>query len=111
MAWPRREDLATAGLRELEEETGYAPAAVTPESVRYLGVVWDNPAMGVGQSHIYLARGLVATGNHHRDEGEFVALHWVTPAWLTAAVRSGAIKDRVVVAAVAYLVLNGEIAI
>ena len=44
------EDLVAAGLRELEEETGHAPAPITPESVRYLGVVWDNPAMGVAQS-------------------------------------------------------------
>ena len=67
--------------------------------------------MGTAHSHIYLVRDLVATGGDHRDEGEFVTLHWVTPAWLKAAVRSGEIKDRVVVAAVAYLLLNGEIAI
>lgn len=105
------EDLAAAGLRELQEETGYAPAVVTPATVRYLGVVWDNPAMGVAQSHLYVAHNLVATGADHRDEGEFVSLHWVTPAWLRAAVRAGDIKDRVVVAAVAFLVLNGEMPI
>ncbi|MCB0115875.1 MAG: NUDIX hydrolase, partial [Caldilineaceae bacterium] len=37
------EDLRTAGLRELAEETGYAPTQVTDETVRYLGSVWDNP--------------------------------------------------------------------
>lgn len=103
------EDLQPAGLRELLEETGYAPATITPQTVRYLGSVWDNPAMGVGQSHIYLARGLVPTGAPHRDDGEFVTLHWVQPDWLKRAVRSGEIKDRVVIAALAYLLLDQEI--
>lgn len=103
------EELQATGLRELEEETGYTPLAVTPDTVRYLGTVWDNPGFGVAQSHIYLARGLVETGRPHRDDGEFVTLHWVTPGWLKEAVRNGAIRDRVVVAAVAYLLLNGVI--
>ena len=103
------EELQDAGLRELAEETGYAPAAVTPATVRYLGVVWDNPAFGVARSHIYVAHDLVETGGQHRDLGEHLSLHWVTPAWLKAAVRGGVIQDRVVVAAVAYLLLNGEI--
>jgi hypothetical protein len=33
-------------------------------------------------------------------------LHWVSPSWLKEAVRTGEIKDRVVAAAVAYLLLN-----
>lgn len=110
------EDLLTAGLRELLEETGYAPAPIaaattapnTPATaaVRYLGVVWDNPALGTMCSHIYAAWNLVQTDQPRRDPAEFVTLHWVSVAWLKEAVRSGAIKDRVVVAAVAYLLLN-----
>lgn len=103
------EDLQSAGLRELLEETGYAPAVVTPESVRYLGSVWDNPAMGTAVSHTLLARDLVQVADHAREHSEFVALHWVTADWLKEAVRSGEIRDRVVVAAVAYLLLDGEI--
>ena len=105
----RGEDLQAAGLRELLEETGYAPAAVTPDTVRYLGAVWDNPAMGTGLSHTLLVRDLAPAGDHAREHSEFVSLHWVTPAWLKEAVRRGEIKDRVVVAAVAYLMLNGEL--
>ena len=75
----------------------------------YLGAVWDNPAMGTGLSHTLLVHGLVPTGDHAREHSEFVSLHWVTPAWLKEAVRRGEIKDRVVVAAVAYLMLNGEL--
>ena len=96
-----------AGLRELLEETGYAPAAVTPETVRYLGMVWDNPGYGHAASHLYAVWGLEAAAETQRDQTEFVALHWVAPEWLKEAVRSGEIHDRVVVAAVAFLLLNG----
>lgn len=103
------EDLQAAGLRELLEETGYAPAVVNAQTVRYCGAVWDNPGMGTAISHIYRVRGLQLAGDTQPDHGELVTLHWVTPAWLKAAVRSGEIRDRVVVAAVAYLLLEGEL--
>ena len=103
------EALQTAGLRELQEETGYAPARVDDDTVTYLGVVWDNPGFGVACSHIYRVRGLEAVAATDHDHGEFVSFHWVTPDWLKAAVRTGEIKDRVVVAAVAYLLLRGEL--
>jgi 8-oxo-dGTP pyrophosphatase MutT (NUDIX family) len=103
------EDLQAAGLRELREETGYAPALVDATTVRYCGSVWDNPGMGTAVSHIYRVRGLEAFAATHTDAGEFVTLHWVKPDWLKQAVRSGEIRDRVVVAAVAYLLLEGEL--
>ena len=101
------EDLQNAGLRELMEETGYTPAQVTPETVRYLGVIWDNPAFGLAQSHVYGVWGLIPAGSIRRDPAEFVTLHWRPVEWLKEAVRNGAIKERVVVAATAYLLLNG----
>jgi 8-oxo-dGTP pyrophosphatase MutT (NUDIX family) len=100
------EDLQAAGLRELLEETGYAPAVVNDETVRYLGLVWDNPAFGPMCSHIYAAWGLEPVSATRRDPAEFVTLHWVSVPWLKEALRSGEIKDRVVVAAVAYTALN-----
>lgn len=103
------EDLQAAGLRELREETGFAPAAVDAETVTYLGAVWDNPGFGVAISHIYHVRGLEPTDAIHHDHGEFVTCAWVSQEWLKEAVRNGEIKDRVVVAAVAYLLLRGEI--
>jgi hypothetical protein len=51
--------------------------------------------------------GLEAIDQVQRDPAEFVTLHWVPPAWLREAVRTGEIRDRVVVAATAYLLLNG----
>lgn len=100
------EDLQAAGLRELEEETGYAPALVNDETVRYLGVIWDNPGFGTMCSHIYAAWGLQSTEHIRRDAEEFVTLHWVSMDWLKGAVKRGEIKDRVVVAALAYLLVN-----
>lgn len=101
------EDLHEAGLRELLEETGFEPEVDTETSVRYLGMVWDNPAFGVAASHIYAAWGLRQVTDVRRDPAEFVTLHWVTPQWIKEAVRTGEICDRVVVAAVAYLMLHG----
>lgn len=103
------EDLWAAGLRELQEETGYAPAIVNEDTVTYLGMVWDNPGFGVACSHLYRVRGLELRADTKRDHSEFVSLHWVTPVWLKDAVRTGEIKDRAVVAAVAYLLLRGEL--
>ena len=102
-----QEDLRAAGLRELREETGYAPLEITDESVRYLGMVWDNPALGTAQSHLYAVWGLVQIDQPNPDTAEHVTLHWQTAAWLRAAVRTGEIRDRVLVAAAAYLMLNG----
>ncbi len=83
------EDRQAAGLRELREETGFAPAQVNDETVRYLGCVWDNPAFGPMRSYLYAAWGLAPTATTKRDPEEFVTLHWVSPDWLKEAVRSG----------------------
>lgn len=101
------EELQSAGLRELLEETGHAPRVTGPESVRYLGMVWDNPGFGPAQSNIYAAWGLQEVQATRRDPAEFVTLHWKSQSWLRQAVRNGEIQDRVVVAAVALLLLNG----
>lgn len=99
-----------AGLRELLEETGYAPARISPETVRYLGVVWDNPALGVAQSHLYAVWGVTPVAEARPDVAELVTVHWKSQAWLKEAVCSGEIKDRVLVAAVAFLLLHGWLA-
>jgi 8-oxo-dGTP pyrophosphatase MutT (NUDIX family) len=101
------EDLQSAGLRELLEETGHAPNIVDTASVRYLGMVWDNPGFGTAQSQIYAAWGLTEVRPIRRDPAEFVTVHWKSQSWLRNAIRSGEIQDRVVVSAVAYLLLNG----
>jgi 8-oxo-dGTP pyrophosphatase MutT (NUDIX family) len=104
------EDWQAAGLRELLEETGHAPTKVSAETVRYLGMVWDNPGFGPMCSHLYAAWEVTPVSETRRDPAEFVTLHWKSPEWLKEAVRTGAIKDRVVMAAVSYLLLNGWMA-
>jgi len=100
------EDLSTAGLRELAEETGFAPQAVTDRTVRYLGAVWDNPGLGTAISHVVAAFDVVPRGDAQLEPTEFIALHWCSVDWLKDAVRLGEIKERTIVAAVAYLLLN-----
>ena len=101
------EDLQEAGLRELLEETGHCPQVVSPDTVRYLGAVWDNPALGPGHSHLYAAWGLERVADEKWDAHELVTVQWRDAQWLREAVRSGEIRDRTVIAAVAYLLLNG----
>ncbi len=103
------ETLQTAGLRELREETGYAPATVNEQMVRYLGSVWDNPAVGAGHSHIFAAWELEQVADVKRDDAEWVTLHWRRPYWVKDAIRTGEIRDRVLIAAVAYLMLEGRL--
>jgi len=100
------EDLAAAVVRELREETGYAPLGGA-ESLHYLGSTLDAPPLGLLRSHIFAAWDLelVADG-FQRDTAEFLTIHWQSVEWLKGSVRSGEIEDRFVVCAVAYLLLN-----
>ncbi len=100
------EDLIEAGLRELAEETGYAPQPVNRETVRYLGAVWDNPGLGPTVSHVVAALDVAPSTAAALEPTEFIALHWCSADWLKEAVRCGEIKERTIVAAVAYLLLN-----
>jgi len=101
------EELQAAGLRELLEETGHAPLVFDATTVRYLGMVWDNPGFGTAQSQLYAAWNLTEVRATRRDSAEFVSIHWKSQSWLREAVRSGEVHDRVVVSAVALLLLNG----
>jgi 8-oxo-dGTP pyrophosphatase MutT (NUDIX family) len=101
------EDLQAAGLRELLEETGHAPRVADAQSVRYLGMVWDNPGFGTAQSQLFAAWGLTEVRSTRRDPEEFVTVHWKSKSWLREAIRNGEIQDRVVVSAVSLLLLNG----
>jgi ADP-ribose pyrophosphatase len=100
------EDLTTAGLRELAEETGFVPELVDEKTVRYLGAVWDNPGLGPTVSHVVVAFDVVYNGSAALEPAEFITLHWRSVDWLKQAVRSGEIRERTTVAAVAYLLLN-----
>lgn len=61
------EEPEAAAKRELEEETGYKAGKLTK-----LGSLNPNPALFSNHIHIFLAEDLVATGEQHLDNDEFV---------------------------------------
>ncbi len=99
------EDPAAGMRRELAEETGLLAG-----ELRHLGVIWNNAAASDGCCHIYLCRDFRATGATRPDQAEFITWGWYDLAWVKARVADGVIRDRVVVCALAYLWLAGEIA-
>lgn len=101
------EDFAATALRELREETGYAPSGSnTAESLFYLGKTLDTPPLGPLCSHMYAAWDLELVATPQRDTAEFLTIHWQPVEWLKEAVRTGEIEDRFVICAVGFLLLN-----
>lgn len=99
------EDPADSMRRELREETGLLAG-----ELHYLGSFWNNPASSDGYCHLFLCRDYQAGGVTQHDNAEFIAWNWYDLDWAKARVADGAIRDRVVVCALAYLWLAGEIA-
>ena len=101
------EDLQAAGLRELLEETGCRPHVVSPETVQYLGAVWDNPALGPGAA-TFSRPG--AWSEWRRKVGRARgACHPLAQRRMAAPGRATTAKSATgtLIAAVAYLLLNG----
>lgn len=99
------EDLVDSMRRELREETGLLAG-----ELRYLGSFWNNPASSNGQCHVFLCRDFEDGNATQHDLAEFITWGWYDLAWVKARVQDGSIRDRVVVCALAYLWLAGEIA-
>ncbi len=100
------EDVSVAGLRELLEETGYAPLSESPASIRRLGCVWDNPGLGPAESHVIGVWNVECVRDAKPDASEFISVHLCRGDWLQQAVRTGKIRERTTVAAVTFLMLN-----
>ncbi len=81
------EDACAAGLRELEEETGYCAGGC-----RLLGRVQPNSALQDNELAVVSAWGCTATGRTALDPGEDVTVHLFTPAEVTALIESGRIR-------------------
>ncbi len=94
---PGEEPLAAA-QRELVEETGHIA-----ESWRLLGEVWDNPAFEDMLIHVFVAEHAKPNGSTSLDDHEWVECEWVEMDWLKERVRSGEIKERVVLSALGFL--------
>jgi ADP-ribose pyrophosphatase len=99
------EDLTSSMRRELREETG-----IQAGQLQHLGSFWNNPASSNGQCHIFLCRDFEAGLPTEHDAAEFLSWEWRALSWVKAAVADGRIRDRVVLCALAYLWLAGEIA-
>lgn len=99
------EDLAVGMRRELREETG-----ILAGPLRHLGCFWNNPASSNGQCHLFLCREFQTGLPPDHDAAEFLSWEWRELSWVKTAVADGRIRDRVVLCALAYLWLAGEIA-
>jgi ADP-ribose pyrophosphatase len=88
------EDPVAAGMRELEEETGYGGGKVS-----LLGKVRPNPAIQDNWCHFVLVDGAVPTGPMDWDEDEDIEVSVAPAAQVLGWARSGAITHSLSVAA------------
>ncbi len=102
------EDLQAAGLRELLEETGYAAACRLAGDGEAIWARSGTTRLRPWRTATFSRPGAwsewpAKSGTRHEE----LAIRWRSAAWLRQAVRDGEVRDRVVIAAVAYLLLNG----
>jgi ADP-ribose pyrophosphatase len=88
------EDCVAAGLRELEEETGYRPARSET-----LGTIASDPALNSNRVTIIAAFDCTESGRKNEDEGEAVETRLVEPDQIDALITSGEITHGDAIAA------------
>ncbi|MDR2908535.1 MAG: NUDIX hydrolase [Oscillospiraceae bacterium] len=81
------EDPAVCAARELEEETGYRPAAV-----KSLGFFYPTPGYLTEKLHFYAAEGLTPSATN-LDPDEFLEVERLSPSDALEACRDGRITD------------------
>lgn len=59
---PNQENPEDAGMRELEEETGYAA-----KKLQKIAVLYDNPSKDTNKIHLFLAENVVKVGEQNLD--------------------------------------------
>ena len=89
--------------RELREETGYEAA-----HWELLGEVQDNPGLIDGSTTVFLATGLKRVGESRLEWTEFNEAEWHSLEWLRRHIKQEDIRERVLLAAVAFLWARGE---
>lgn len=95
------EDLITAGLRELREETGYGGG-----EARLIGVVEPNPAIQTNRCGTVLVEGVRLLGPPEPDPNEEIAVLTAPLAEVQDMMRDGRITHALVVAAFQHLALR-----
>ena len=88
------EDPLVAGVRELEEETGYHAGAA-----RVIGSIFPNPAIQSNRLHITFADDCTTGGMINQDDGEDVHVRLVSEAEVPELMRSGVINHALVLTA------------
>jgi ADP-ribose pyrophosphatase len=94
---------ATAGGRELREETGYEARELVP-----LGFVHPNPAVQTNRCHTFLALGVRPAGAPEPDEDEAFEVVTVPLGDIPGLIRDGTITHALVIAAFHLLSLREE---
>ena len=99
-----KDDIRSAALRELNEETG-----AKCEELIYLGEMYPSPALLSEVIHIFFARGLTF-GDRHLDEDEFLECERISLGRLIGMIDEGLIPDaKTQIAALrVYKILNDE---
>lgn len=88
------EDLQAAALRELKEETGYAP-----KNIITIGSFFVDNRRTDAKLHVFLAQGMQPVAKTGGDQEEDISTEWVTPEELTSMIRDGKIVNFAMLAA------------
>jgi 8-oxo-dGTP pyrophosphatase MutT (NUDIX family) len=89
----KNEDPLVAGLRELREETGYAP-----ESAYLLISIYPNPAMQNNRLHIIVAENCKKIDEQHLDPNEEIICFTASLSECLDKIRSGEINHSIAIA-------------
>ncbi len=92
------ESFLSAGLRELEEETGY-----TTEHAELIGVVEPNPAFMNNRCGIVLARNVVLSNEQALDPNEVIDVVTYPLETVKALIKDGVIAHTLVISAFYFL--------
>lgn len=88
------EDFETAAIRELREETGYAPKEITE-----IGWFYVNNRRTDAQMHVFFVQGVLPVEKTGGNDEEDITTEWVTPKELSAMIAGGEIVNYTMLAA------------
>ena len=97
--WELNENGLEAGIRELSEETGYAP-----EKIIYLGSHYQDPGSIRQKVDCYLALGCTKVTDQHLDKGEYIKQIVIPYNLITELLEEGYFMD-----ANSFIALNKSI--